>query len=166
MRRPWHCCAKSRATTHKCDAPGIGTPGSFTSVFVRTRYRLTHVQRRSIWLVNCPFVVKIGSASSLPHILQTNAFTNIFGLMVHKLSLIHICLGTQTPCDVMNKKLVIGLPAYLKKFYVAEYGGEQVEKAGKVETVIRVEKSSELGKLIHLVALPILTTQCLSLIHI
>ncbi|MCA0229884.1 MAG: hypothetical protein LCH91_05430 [Bacteroidetes bacterium] len=60
----------------------------------------------------------------------------------------------------MNKKLVIGLPAYLKKFYVAEYGGEQVEKAGKVETVIRVEKSSELGKLIHLVARPILTTQC------
>ena len=59
----------------------------------------------------------------------------------------------------MNKKLVIGLPSYLKKFYVAEYGGEQIEKSGKVETVIRVEKSSELGKLIHLVARPILTTQ-------
>lgn len=59
----------------------------------------------------------------------------------------------------MNKKLVISLPVYLKKFFVYEYNGEIVEKHGKPETILKIEKSSELGKLIHLVSRPIVCGQ-------
>jgi hypothetical protein len=60
----------------------------------------------------------------------------------------------------MNRKLVIALPIYLKKFFVYEYQGEIHEKPdGRKETILKLEKSSELGRLIHLVSRPILCGQ-------
>lgn len=56
----------------------------------------------------------------------------------------------------MVKKIVVTLPAHVKKFFVYEYEG-YFKKNGGLE--IHVDKNSELGKLIHLVARPIPYTQ-------
>lgn len=59
----------------------------------------------------------------------------------------------------MVKKLTLELPVHLRKFFMYEYGGVEVVKSGRTEHVIQVDKSSELGKLIHLIARPIPYTQ-------
>ncbi len=59
----------------------------------------------------------------------------------------------------MVKKLTVELPVHLRKFYMVEYDGVEVQKGNKTEYVINVEKSSEVGKLIHLIARPIPFTQ-------
>ena len=59
----------------------------------------------------------------------------------------------------MIKKLTVEVPVHLRKFFMAEYDGVEVQKGAKTEYVINVEKSSEVGKLIHLIARPIPFTQ-------
>ncbi|MCE7061257.1 hypothetical protein [Dyadobacter sp. CY343] len=56
----------------------------------------------------------------------------------------------------MVKKIVITLPAHVKKFFLFEYSG-YVRKNGVDE--IHVDKNSELGKLLHLISRPIPYTQ-------
>lgn len=59
----------------------------------------------------------------------------------------------------MVKKLTLELPVYLRKFFMYEYDGVTLERGERVEYVINIEKNSELGKLVHLVARPIPFTQ-------
>ncbi|GAB2798755.1 hypothetical protein GCM10027275_50470 [Rhabdobacter roseus] len=59
----------------------------------------------------------------------------------------------------MTKKIAIALPLYLKKFFLYEYQGYQVERPNGSLDEIHVDKTSELGKLIHLVSRPIPFTQ-------
>ncbi|MPR36547.1 hypothetical protein [Salmonirosea aquatica] len=59
----------------------------------------------------------------------------------------------------MTKKITLSLPVYLKKFFLYEYHGYQVERNGSTFDEIHIEKSSELGKLIHLISRPIPFTQ-------
>lgn len=51
----------------------------------------------------------------------------------------------------MIRKVTLEVPVHLRKFYMHEYGGIEVEKNKRVEYVIQAEKHTELGNLIHLV---------------
>lgn len=59
----------------------------------------------------------------------------------------------------MIKKITIQLPAYLKKFFQYEYSGYQAGRGERLYDEIKVDKTSELGKLIHLISRPIPFTQ-------
>jgi hypothetical protein len=56
----------------------------------------------------------------------------------------------------MIKTLHLQLPEHIRKFFMFEYNGYQ-KKNGHLE--IKVDKNSELGKLIHLISRPIPFTQ-------
>ncbi len=59
----------------------------------------------------------------------------------------------------MVKRITIQLPGYLKKFYMYEYSGSRSGKGERERDEIHVDKTSELGKLIHLISRPIPFTQ-------